>query len=302
MRVSAKLRARPFFSAALAAGALLLTIWSSSARAAAPELTGQVTDDAAVLGSGGARVQASLDDLFETVGVRLWVVFVRSTDGSLAQDVARQLFEENELSGQDILLVVAVDDHRYGWWERTVGSSDTGEATGLSSYQIDALLSADMEPRFRAGDYAGGIVSLSNGIALAIRGPHDPEPTTTSGGATGGGDESDPIGWLWLIPVLMVVLVPMLMVGGVLAIISIAARSGRAGPSSSGGWGGGGWSGSSSSGDWSSTDSSASSSSGGYSSSDDSSGHGGGGGWTDAGTSDSSSDTRDSGHGGGGGW
>jgi uncharacterized membrane protein YgcG len=289
------LRARTFFLAALAAGALLLTIWSSSAGASVPKLTGQITDEAGALGSDRARVQTSLDDLFETDGIRLWVVFVRSTNASRAPDIARQLFEENELSGHDLLLFIAVDDHRYGWWELTFGASDRGKATGLSAYEIDALLSAEMEPRFRVGDYAGGIVSLSRGLARATHEAHDPDPTTTNSGTIGGGDDSDLTLWLWLIPVLMA--------GGMLAIVAIAVMAGRAGSSSNGGWGGGGWSGSSGSGDWSSSgDSSASSSSGGFTSSDDSSGHGGGGGWADAGTNDSAGDSRESGHGGGGGW
>jgi hypothetical protein len=280
------LRARTFFSAALAAGALLLAIWSSPAGASVPKLTGQITDEAGVLGTDRARVQTGLDDLFETGGIRLWVVFAGSTNASRATDVARQLFEENELSGHAMLLVVAVDDHRYGWWERTIGASDIGEATGLSSYEIDALLSAGVEPRFRAGDYAGGIVSLVYELEGAVRAT--PYPTyVAAGGNVGEPDDPDPDGWLLLFPLLMGL--------AVLAIIVLAAVSARSATGSGGAWSGSGSSGSTDWGSSSSSSSSSSSDSGGYSSSDDSSGHGGGGGWTD-------STSGSSGHGGGGGW
>jgi hypothetical protein len=287
------LRARGLLGAVLSSLALLSTIGAFPVAAWSPQLTAQLTDEAGVLGGDRVRVQAGLDGLFEAESVRLWIVLVRTTGSSRAPDLARQLFEENGLGGQDLLLVVAVDDHRYGWWERTVGGSDTGEATGLSTYEIDALMGNDMEPNFRAGDYAGGLVSLSAGLATAVHQARNSDWAANGGGAEE--SDTDVVGWLWLIPLLMA--------AGVLGIIFIAAvAKGSGGGYDGGGVGWSGWSGSTDSGG-SSASSGYSSSSSGYSSSDDSSGHGGGGGWADSGGGGSSGDDRSGGgHGAGGGW
>ncbi len=286
-------RSRLVVSAGLAAAVaavLLATFWAASAAAASPTLSGQITDDAGVLAGDVTQVRTSLDDLFKAEAIRLWVVFVDTTDGARAQDVARRRFEQTGLGNQDLLLIVAVDDHRYGWWERTVGSSDRGLATSLTSDRVDAVLVAYMEPSFRVGDYAGGIVSLSNGLSAATHDARNPSAARTYPVATpydagyvpvedyDSGDE------LWFIPLLFI--------GGTVALIALGAYAGwtGSGSGSGGGWSGGGGSGGSS--DWSS-------SSGGYSSSDSSSGHGGGGGWTGSGGSD---DRSSGGHGGGGGW
>jgi hypothetical protein len=173
-------RLRSLIRPALLAGALLL-LAAPAALAQAPTLTDHVTDQTGVLGSGKAAVEDSLANLLDRVNVELWVVVVSTTDGGTAQDLARGTYESNGLGGNDMVLLVAVDDHRYGWWEL--------HATGLSGDTIDALCSANLDPSFRQGDYSGGIVNFAGALDQAVSAGSKPTgaPPTSSGSSSGGG-------------------------------------------------------------------------------------------------------------------
>ena len=147
MSIVARLRSgiRPV----LLSGVLLALLAPAAAAASAPHLAGQISDQTGVIGSGRAQVQSALDDLLSRENVQLWLVLIPTTDGATAQDLAQQTYQANGLGGNDMVLLIAVDDHRYGWWETT--------ATGLPGPQVDSLLSSEMELGFRAGDYAGGM-------------------------------------------------------------------------------------------------------------------------------------------------
>ncbi len=145
---------------ALLAGGLLILLASGAAAQSTPTLTGQITDQTGVLDSGRAQVQTALDDLLNNENVQLRVVFIASGNGSTAQQLAQQTFEANGLGGNDMLLLVAVNDQQYGWWEKN--------ATGLPGPQVDNLLSSAMEPRLRVGDYPGGVVDFVNALAKQI--------------------------------------------------------------------------------------------------------------------------------------
>ncbi len=206
MRIVRRLRmsVRP----ALLAGGLLLLLASVVAAQSTPTLTGQITDQTGVLDSGRAQVQAALDDLLSRENVQLRVVFIASGNGSTAQQLAQQTFEANGLGGNDMLLLVAVTDKQYGWWEK--------DATGLSGTQVDSLLSSVMEPRFRAGDYPGGIVDFVNALATQIDAARAPvsKPTAEnpvvpvnpggSGGSSGSND-SAVVTALWTILALILI-------------------------------------------------------------------------------------------------
>ncbi len=146
-----------------------------------PRLTGQVTDTSGVVGGRSADITAALDTLLATRGVQLYVAFVPTTAGDVPQSFTEATFEQNGLGGNDMLLLVATDDHRYAWWEN-------GAVPSLTSDQIDQLLSRTLEPRFRANDYAGGVADFAHGLAAALGGsggaagattaPITPEPAT----------------------------------------------------------------------------------------------------------------------------
>jgi hypothetical protein len=168
-------------------GALLLPAQTAAAQPV-PALTSQITDDAGVLGSDVSSLKTALDNLLSQENVQVWVVTVTSGNGTSATDLADEIYKANGFGGNDFVLLVAVNDHRYGWWEDT--------ATGLPGSQIDSLMSASMDSRFQAGDYTGGIVafidSLGNAVATARSG--GATPTYYTSGGIGVGGPSGPTG------------------------------------------------------------------------------------------------------------
>jgi len=172
MSIVARLRSgiRPV----LLSGVLLALLAPAAAAASAPHLAGQISDQTGVIGSGRAQVQSALDDLLSRENVQLWLVLIPTTDGATAQDLAQQTYQANGLGGNDMVLLIAVDDHRYGWWETT--------ATGLPGPQVDSLLSSEMELGFRAGDYAGGIVQFVKSLGSAVDAARNPVSKPTAAG------------------------------------------------------------------------------------------------------------------------
>lgn len=126
-----------------------------------PRLAGQITDQAGVLQGDRASLEHALDSLLTERGVQLYAAFVPTTGSQTASDFAAETFLQNGLGGNDLLLLVAVGDRRYGWWE-------DGAIGQLSSDSVDGLLSSTLEPRFRAGDYAGGVADFASGLGRAL--------------------------------------------------------------------------------------------------------------------------------------
>ena len=115
------------------------------------------------MGGRSAEIVPRSTRCSQTRGVQLYVAFVPTTGGDVPQSFTQATFEQNGLGGNDMLLLVATDDHRYAWWEN-------GAVPSLQSNDIDQLLSRTLEPRFRAGDYPGGVVDFADGLAAALGG------------------------------------------------------------------------------------------------------------------------------------
>jgi uncharacterized membrane protein YgcG len=164
---------RPFL---LAAGLFVLLAPAASA-ASTIKLTSQITDQTGVLGAGKADVQTALDGLLNNENVQLWVVLVQTTGSTTAPAAAQQTFEGNGFGGNDMVLLIAVGDHRYGWWEV--------QATGLPGSTIDDLLSSRMEPPFGSGYYANGIVDFVTALGHQIDAARNPVAKPTVAGAGG---------------------------------------------------------------------------------------------------------------------
>lgn len=148
----------------LASAALLAVSASTPALAqSVPRLTSQLTDLSGVVDGRATEIEAALDTLLGARGVQLFVAFVPTTGADVPQAFAKATFEQNGLGGNDLLLLVATDDHRYAWWE-------SGAVPSLTSNEIDQLLSRTLDPRFRANDYPGGIVDFANSLAAALGG------------------------------------------------------------------------------------------------------------------------------------
>ncbi len=137
-----------------------------------PHLASQVTDQTGVLEGQGDALQGALDDLLAAQDVQLFVAFITTSGDRTAPELAQETFGQNGLGGNDMLLLVAVDDRRYAWYEN-------GAIPQLSSSSVDALLSTTLEPRFRAGDYAGGVTDFAQGLAQALGA--GPAPAATPG-------------------------------------------------------------------------------------------------------------------------
>jgi uncharacterized membrane protein YgcG len=168
---------RSFIRPALLAGALLV-LAAPAVLAAGPRLTDHVTDQTGTLGSDTARVQGAVTALADRANVDLWILLVSTTGSTGAPDYAQQTFDSNNFGGNDILLVVAVDDHRYGWAQKN--------AVPLSDDQLTALASDNLDPSFRQGDYAGGLVNFADALGAAVVGGGKPTaapatPDTGSG-------------------------------------------------------------------------------------------------------------------------
>jgi uncharacterized membrane protein YgcG len=171
--------------AVLLAIALLVVVHPAVLAQGTLTLRSQITDETGVLQPGLGDVQSALDDLLNRENVQLWLEFISTTDGTPAPTLAQETFEANGLGGNDFLLLVAVDDHRYGWWEAADG--DVGTATGLTGSRVDAILSSDLEPDFRNGDYPGGVITFARALGDAVSearapvsGPTAANPTATT--------------------------------------------------------------------------------------------------------------------------
>jgi uncharacterized membrane protein YgcG/BMFP domain-containing protein YqiC len=165
---------------ALVGALLLIAVLASGVLGASPErLATPITDDVGALGGTTSAVQQALDDLQRTDNVQLWVWFTDTTDGSAAADFATETAKLSSFGGNDLLLVIAMTDHAYGYWK--------SNSIPLLNAQLDTVLGADLEPSLKAGDNGGAIVATAAGIRGAI------------GGSTGG----SPLGTL--VTVLLVV-------------------------------------------------------------------------------------------------
>ena len=139
--------------------ALAAALWLSPAPAAAPtfpELTGRVVDDAELLSSGDEEeLSQELKALEDKSSDQLVVVTLPSLQGNAIEDYGYQLGRHWGIGtaklNNGVLLIVAPNEHKV---RIEVGYGLEGTLTdALSKIIIDnAIL-----PKFRAGDYAGGI-------------------------------------------------------------------------------------------------------------------------------------------------
>ena len=153
-----------------------------------PHLTSQVTDQTGALGAASA-VQPALDSLLKDHGVQLWVVFVPTTGSTTAPDFAQTTYQQNGLGGNDVLLLVAVNDHRYGWW-----AAQNGPLEPIRN-DVDTILSNSIEAPFRAGDYAGGVSQFAAALGQRLSSAGQPaQPATQQPGGTSSQPSGQPAG------------------------------------------------------------------------------------------------------------
>ncbi len=162
--------ARPALAVAVLAVAVALPLGAMDV----PYLAGRVNDLADMVPADAReRLETSLRELEERTTVQMAVLTVPSLEGDSLEDFSMRVAETWQLGQQDkdngVLLLVARDD-RAMRLEVGYGLEDT-LTDALSGRILDTLV----RPRFRAGDYAGGIGAAVDAVATAVEGG-DPVP------------------------------------------------------------------------------------------------------------------------------
>jgi hypothetical protein len=154
----------------LAVAAAVLLAGGSPALAEQPfQVPEEVTDLVGALGGDVDRVQQAVDARQAEDGTQVFVVYVSSFDGLDGDEWAPRTAQFSGLGRTDVLLAVAVDDRRYGYWVDDAFPQDTAD--------IDAFLTRDVEPELAADDWAGAAVAFADGLG----------GSSSTGAGSGGG-------------------------------------------------------------------------------------------------------------------
>jgi uncharacterized protein len=152
--------------------AAVLILCLSSAVAVAldfPALSGRVVDQAGVMtAEAKSDVEAKSKALEDKSGIQLVVATVKSLQGGDIETYANQLFRFWKLGeaqkNNGVLLLVAPTDHKV---RIEVGYGLEGTLTDALS---SVIISSAIVPRFKAGDYSGGIERGVDGIISVLSG------------------------------------------------------------------------------------------------------------------------------------
>jgi uncharacterized protein len=286
-------------NAARATFLALLLCWAcpTLAAVAVPPLSGRVVDQTGTLRSDDvASLTQTLKNFEARKGSQIAVLIVPTTDGEAIEQFSLRAAEAWKIGRKRVddgaLLVIAKNDRHL---RIEVGYGIEGALTDATTKRI---IDEDITPKFKAGDFAGGISAGVNRMIKVIDGEKLPAPEPPHWQAPNPLDYIDPFnpfvlvllffGGAFLRSILgrligsianggIIGLLAWLVVGSlaasilagvvVFAISMLAESFASAGPPvrGRGGYSGGGWSGSSSGGSWSGGSSGSSSDGGGFS-------------------------------------
>jgi uncharacterized protein len=164
-------------NAARASLLALLLCWAASALAlvAVPPVTGRVVDQTATLDAGDiASLTQTLGDLETRKGSQIAVLIVPTTDGEAIEQFSLRVAEAWKIGRKKIddgaLLVIAKNDRRL---RIEVGYGLEGALTDATTRRI---IDEDITPKFKTGDFAGGVAAGINRMIRVIDGEKLPEP------------------------------------------------------------------------------------------------------------------------------
>ncbi|MGY2903552.1 TPM domain-containing protein [Bradyrhizobium sp. URHC0002] len=164
-------------NAARASILALLLCWACSALAlvAVPPLSGQVVDQTGTLSAGDiAALTQTLKDLETRKGSQVAVLIVPTTDGEAIEQYSLRVAEAWKIGRKKIddgaLLVIAKNDRRL---RIEVGYGLEGALTDVTSKRI---IDEDITPKFKAGDFAGGVSAGVGRMVRVAEGEKLPEP------------------------------------------------------------------------------------------------------------------------------
>lgn len=219
-----------------------------------PDLTGRVVDQAAILTpEDRTAIEGKLKAFEEKTSDQVVVATVRSLEGTSIEDYANRLFRTWKLGTQDknngVLLLVAPSEKKV---RIEVGY-------GLEGALTDALtgivIRTAIAPRFKAGDFAGGINAGVDAILSVLAGDAEEWQRKARPPREDTFTAADWLSLLWVI-IILIILIRAWTRGDGGGSSAYRRRGGNwivLPPSSGGGWGGGfsgggGWSGGSSGG------------------------------------------------------
>jgi uncharacterized protein len=161
----------------LSVGILTLMIFISVLIAAVradpkfPDLTGPVVDAAGVLGGDAAELEARLRAFEQSSGKQVAVATVPSLEGYDIRDYGNRMFRQWKLGDEKrddgVLILVAPNERKVSI---EVGYGLEGDLTDAISRII---IEHAMVPRFKAGDYGGGVAAGFEDIKKVIGGESD---------------------------------------------------------------------------------------------------------------------------------
>jgi uncharacterized protein len=148
-----------------------------------PFLSGRVNDYARLLSDDAhGRLESTLAEIERTTGAQVVVLTVETLGDEAIEDYSMHVAETWKLGqkgkNNGVLLVVARDDHKM---RIEVGYGLEGALTDAQCSRIIAEL---MRPRFRDGDFAGGLDAAVTAIGGFIRG-ENPLPAEAPAGQHG---------------------------------------------------------------------------------------------------------------------
>jgi uncharacterized protein len=147
-----------------------------------PYLTGRVTDNAQILSPETSRLLTeSLKEHESRTGNQIAVLTVPTLNGESIEDYAVKVFEEWKLGQKDkdngILIVVVPNDRSM---RIEVGYGLEGSLTDLTAGRIIRNI---MTPRFKNGDYNGGITDGARAVIAVLEGGELSDTVSDAGAA-----------------------------------------------------------------------------------------------------------------------
>ncbi|HXI08064.1 MAG: TPM domain-containing protein [Bradyrhizobium sp.] len=154
---------------------LLGWVFPAFALVAVPQLTGRVIDQTGTLSSGDvAQLSQKLADLQTRKGSQIAVLIVPTTEGEPIEQFSLRVAEAWKIGRKKVddgaLLVVAKNDRRL---RIEIGYGLEGVLTDVTSKRIiDEIIT----PKFKSGDFAGGLSAGIDKMIGLINGEKLPEP------------------------------------------------------------------------------------------------------------------------------
>ncbi|MBP7738886.1 MAG: TPM domain-containing protein [Spirochaetes bacterium] len=181
------MKRRRFHQALLTALAALLALAPAMAAIPVPELRGRVTDDAGVLGDATEdHIGSLLKSHEERTTNQVAVLTITSLEGESIEEFATRVFGKWRLGRKKkdngVLIIVAVKDRRM---RIEVGYGLEGVLTDVKAGRI---IDTIMAPRFKAGDFDGGVTAGALAVIAQLEDKNAPLPGETGGPGAGSDD------------------------------------------------------------------------------------------------------------------